>query len=324
MSERKSVVRKTKSNKSPHNFKSLLFKISIVLFVFLIAVGIYYAIEVTQFFAEIRDIEGDYIEEEEFIMPKEKEPTYARTNILLLGIDARTPREPSRSDTIMVLSLNDKTQEASLLSIPRDSRVNIPGRGLDKIGHAHAFGGVSLTIATVEEFLDVPIHYYARVNFWGFQRIIEALGGVTLNVESHVARNYPELQSGTHRLDGTQALIYVRHRRTDSDIGRVKRQQKLLMAIARESYSIKTLTRLPQILDSAGEHLRTNIPANKMLQVANLFLRVELDTIPQGVIPGKAQTIDRKSYWVVDSGKMEQLLEELGLKGERSQVPSSG
>lgn len=300
--------------KSIRKRKSPLAKILIVLLLALTAWGIYYAVEVAQFFYAIRDIEENPIEEE-IIQPKEQDPEYARTNILLLGIDARTPREPSRSDTIMILSLNDKTREASLLSIPRDSRVNIPGRGLDKIGHAHAFGGVSLTIATVEEFLEVPIHYYARINFWGFEKVINSLGGVTINVEPHVARNYPELKAGIQRLDGTQALIYVRERKSDSDIGRVQRQQELLKAVARESYSLKTLTRVPQILDSAGDNLRTNIPISEMVYVANLFLKIDLDGIPQGVIPGQARTIDRVSYWVVDFEETEELLKNLGIKG---------
>ena len=278
----------------------------------LLLVAGYYGVQVAQFFANIRDLNEDDLYEE--VIPREKDPDYHRTNILLLGIDARSPNERSRTDTIMILSFDDKTKEASLLSIPRDSRVTIPDRGLDKINHAHAFGGVPLTIKTVEDFLDVPIHYYARINFDGFEKIINDLGGVTINVESHVARNSKELESGLQRLDGAQALAYVRDRRSDSDIARVKRQQKFLKAVAKESLQVRTVTRAPQLLDSLGDNLRTNMPAMDMIRVANMFMNVDLDTIPQGVIPGKGQMIGGVSYWVVDVDGTEELLLELGLK----------
>ena len=278
----------------------------------LLLVAGYYGVQVAQFFANIRDLNEDDLYEE--VIPREKDPDYHRTNILLLGIDARSPNERSRTDTIMILSFDDKTREASLLSIPRDSRVTIPDRGLDKINHAHAFGGVPLTIKTVEDFLDIPVHYYARINFDGFEKIINDLGGVTINVESNVAKNRKELEPGLQRLNGAQALAYVRDRRSDSDIARVKRQQKFLKAVAKESLQVRTVTRAPQLLDSLGDNLRTNMPAMDMIRVANMFMNVDLDTIPQGVIPGKGQMIGGVSYWVVDVDGTEELLLELGLK----------
>ncbi len=292
--------------------KKLLSAAVFIFLIMLIAAG-YYAIQVAQFFAEIRepdDLDNGFEEELE---RREKDPGYPRTNILLLGIDARTANERGRTDTIMILSFDDRTKESSLLSVPRDSRVEIPDRGLDKINHAHAFGGIPLTVRTVEGFLDVPIHYYARINFEGFERIVDTLGGVTINVESNVARNWKQLEPGVQRLNGAQALIYVRDRRSDSDIARAKRQQKFLKAVANESLKVRTITRGPQLLDSLGDNLRTNMPALDMMRVANMFMSIDLDTIPQGVIPGKGQTINGVSYWVVDTVKTDELLQELGL-----------
>jgi polyisoprenyl-teichoic acid--peptidoglycan teichoic acid transferase len=294
--------------------KSSLLQALVVLLLCLAALTFYFGYQMVQFLADIQQPDGDFQEEDEEIPPGEKDPEYPRTNILLLGIDARSPREASRADTIMLLSLDNETREASLLSIPRDSRVVIPGRGLDKINHAHAFGGIALTVRTVEEFLEVPIHYYARINFPGFEKIVDSMGGVTIHVEALVARNQPDLSPGLQRLNGAQALLYVRDR-SDSDIGRAKRQQKFLKAVARESYSVKNLSRLPQILAGLGENLRTNMPVSEMLHMARLFININLDRIPQGVIPGKSQMIQGVSYWVVDLDQIPGLLQELGIKG---------
>lgn len=295
--------------KKKSSFNKLL---KIIFLVLIIALG-YYGYQIYSFMGEIRQPDYDNNADPEIIQPKEKDPEYHRTNILLLGIDARTPNEASRADTIMILSLDEKNGDVSLLSIPRDTRTNIPGRGLDKINHAHAFGGVTLTIETVEEFLDAPIHYYARINFDGFETIIDILGGVTIDVESLVARNRSELNSGPQHLSGSQALLYVRDR-SDSDIGRVKRQQKLIKAVAKESISLRTIIRAPKLLDSLGDNLRTNMPVSDMIRVANLFISLDFDSIPQGVIPGKGQYIERISYWIPDTKKTEELLIELGIR----------
>ncbi len=279
--------------------------------VLLIAVGVYHGYHIIQFMTEIHQTDPKETDEEP-VEPKET-PAYHRTNILLLGIDARTPNEHSRTDTIMLLSLDEKTKDISLLSIPRDSRVNIPGRGLDKINHAHAFGGVALTVEAVEEFLAVPVHYYARINFEGFADIIDILGGVTIEVEGIVAANTPELKAGKQHLNGDQALAYVRNR-SDSDIGRAKRQQKLIKTVAKESYQLSTIFKVPQLLENLGNNLRTNMPLTDIVKVANLFISVDIDAIAQGVVPGHGQYIDKVSYWIPDLDKTEALLLELGIK----------
>src|SRR5690625_3054798 len=105
----------------------------------------------------------------------EKEPI----NVLLLGVDAREG-DRGRSDTMIFMSLNPKTDQILMLSIPRDTYVNIPGRGMDKINHAYAFGDVELSVQTFEEAFNLPVHYYARVNMEGFKQGVDALGGITI------------------------------------------------------------------------------------------------------------------------------------------------
>lgn len=292
-----------KTPKKKKRSKALLF-----LAIFLLCIAGYYFLQVVHFFFDVRGLKGNGE-----IIAAEKDPEDPRTNILLLGIDARNPKERSRTDTIMILSLDNRSRQASLLSIPRDSRVAIPDRGLDKINHAHAFGGIALTIKAVEGFLEVPIHYYARINFDGFEQIIDTLGGVTIDVEPHVAEDRPQLEPGIQKLTGYQALLYVRDR-SDSDIGRVKRQQKFLKAIAKESLRLKTIGKGPMLLDHLGDNLRTNMPATQMLKVARFFMNMDMDDIPQGVIPGAGEYINGVSYWIPNLEKTSELLVELGLK----------
>lgn len=291
--------------------------VGILSLILLVAVG-YLGYEVYRFLGVIHGNPNDEFDWDEIdnieVPPKEASN---RLNVLLLGVDARTPNEPSRTDTIIILSMEKKTKEAALLSIPRDTRVNIPGRGMDKINHAHAFGGVALTIDSVEEFLDIPIHYYARLNFPGFRDIVNALGGVTIDVEPQVARERPTLRGmvGVHKLNGEQALDYVRFRKDrEGDIGRVRRQQKFIRAIAKQSLQLSTVLRAPALLDKVGENLRTNIPALESITLGKLLLDVDLDKAPTAMIPGKGQYIDRVSYWIPDLEETEEVLVELGLR----------
>lgn len=291
--------------------------VGILSLILLVAVG-YLGYEVYRFLGVIHGNPNDEFDWDEIdnieVPPKE---AAGRLNVLLLGVDARTPNEPSRTDTIIILSMDKKTKEAALLSIPRDTRVNIPGRGMDKINHAHAFGGVALTIDSVEEFLDIPIHYYARLNFPGFRDIVNALGGVTIDVEPQVARERPTLTGmvGVHKLNGEQALDYVRFRKDrEGDIGRVRRQQKFIRAIAKQSLQLSTVLRAPVLLDKVGENLRTNIPTLESITLGKLLLDVDLDKAPTAMIPGKGQYIDRVSYWIPDLEETEEVLVELGLR----------
>jgi anionic cell wall polymer biosynthesis LytR-Cps2A-Psr (LCP) family protein len=123
---------------------------------------------------------GEQEEEEQ-----EEEKPYERLNILLLGIDS--PKNTGRTDTIMLLSLGQEAGDVAIVSIPRDTRVNIPGHGLEKINHAHVYGGPELTMQVVESFFDLPVHYFACVNFRGFITLVDILGGVEMNVPPAMA-----------------------------------------------------------------------------------------------------------------------------------------
>ena len=184
-------------------------------------------------------------------------------NILLIGVDERPdhPEEGVRSDTLIVVHLDTIGRRVSLLSIPRDTRVELRDIGPAKINVAYGYGyaaagklygegvtpaqgGMALSAETVGQFLDLPIHYTAQINFDGFARVIDALGGVTIDVPRRIVDNaYPtadfgtvrvEFEPGPQRMDGARALIYARTRHADSDFERAGRQQQVIRAVVDE------------------------------------------------------------------------------------------
>lgn len=190
-------------------------------------------------------------------------PPATGVNVLLIGVDERPdhPEEGVRSDTLIVVHLDTVGRRVSLLSIPRDTRVDVRDIGPAKInvayGHGYAAarklygeettpaqGGMALAAETVGQFLNLPIHYTAQINFEGFARVIDALGGVTIDVPRRIVDDaYPtpdfgtvrvEFEPGPQRMDGARALIYARTRHADSDFGRAERQQQVIRAIVDE------------------------------------------------------------------------------------------
>ena len=220
-------------------------------------------------------------EAEHFIVPPNK------LNILVMGVDDR-PREddPGRSDTLLVMTIDTESREASIISIPRDTRVRVKGLGWDKINHAYLIGKEALTRQTTESFLGIPMDYYVKVNLDSFGRIVDAIGGVTVDVEKRMQYEDSwdhyviDLQPGVQRLDGRTALQYVRYRDEDGDIGRVARQQKFIKAVLAEASSPAIILKAPSIIREIFASLDTDMPVGLMLGVAwNLFERSRRTTL---------------------------------------------
>ena len=168
-------------------------------------------------------------------MPKEhKEDLLVakdKATIMIMGVDERSD-DVGRSDTLMVATIDPVRKETSLLSIPRDTRVAIPKNGYDKINAAYAYGGERLTQATVEDFLGVRIDHYVIINTHAFQKIVDAIGGIDIDVEKRMYYEDPwdddggliiDLRPGMQHMDGKTAVTYVRYRDEEGDIGRVRR-----------------------------------------------------------------------------------------------------
>ncbi|QNB47023.1 hypothetical protein BR63_12325 [Thermanaerosceptrum fracticalcis] len=235
-------------------------------------------------------------------------------NILLLGVDQRK-NESARSDTIILASFNLEDKEVHLLSIPRDTKVDIPGKGSYKINHADAVGGPELAVTTVEKFLDVPVHYYVQTNFEGFRKAIDILGGVTINVEQrmYLPEEDINLKAGLQKLNGYDALAYVRWRSDGKgDIGRIERQQKFFKALAQQAVSFSTVWKIPELVEELNKYVKTDMPVSKMITLANKFrdiknIKLETHMVP-GAPVGDAVTA---SYWIADRQALAKLMAEI-------------
>jgi len=253
-------------------------------------------------------------------------PVLANTNILVLGVDSC---DGHRSDTIMLLHLNGNEKKASVISIPRDTLLAIPGRGLDKINHAYAYGGIELTRKTVEDFFKVSVPYYIIVNFAGIEHIIDQLGGVTVNVEKRMYYvDYAgdltiDLQPGLQHLNGQQAMGYLRFRHSDNDFARIGRQQKFLQSIANEMMSRDNIVKSPKLFFSLLACLDTNLNSRQVLGLALLLRGAnELNQISMTMVQGEDLMVDNIYYLRPKEEMVRQIVDEFitpkGLAAARS------
>ncbi len=229
-----------------------------------------------------------------------------RINVLLMGIDRR-PGEPfiSRTDTMMVLSVNRRDNTASLLSIPRDLYVVIPDRGRDRINTAFVYGaqgnnpagGAQLAMATVEYNLGINVDHYFMVDFNAFIEVIDTLGGITVEVPYDINDpTFPDMNygydplyipAGTHQFDGYTALRYARTRHQDSDFHRAQRQQQVLMAIRDKALSLgidDLILRAPLLYQQIHDGIRTDLSLEQLIQLANIAKGIPSENINRAVL----------------------------------------
>jgi len=225
----------------------------------------------------------------------------SRVNILLLGVGDASHAGSGLSDTMMVASIDTKTKSVATIGIPRDLYVPIPGYGYDKINAAHAYGGPELAKQVVGSVLDVPIHYYARLDFTGFKKIVTTLGGVQVQVAENLYDNeYPcdkdervacgfSLKAGNQLLNGDVALKYVRCRKGNcgNDYGRSARQGQILVALREKALTASTLTnplKLAALMDVVGRHAQADLQTGEIQNLAAILQEVESSNIQTKVI----------------------------------------
>lgn len=198
---------------------------------------------------------------------------------LLIGVDSRDG-EAARSDTMMLAAVHPAKQSAYLISIPRDSYMDLPGKGHDKVNHAMAFGGPKLVKEALEKFLDIKIDRYISVDFDGFRQIVDELGGVQINVKKRMKYSDPsddtyiDLMPGWQKLSGEQALDYARYRKSDlgkedSDYQRIARQQEIIQALAVKGAEVETYTKVFSMMEIMGKHVKTDLTDR---EIASLLL----------------------------------------------------
>ena len=276
------------------------------------------------FFANaLVDNKPDYNEDDKKGMLVAKD----KATVMIMGVDERAD-DVGRSDTLMIATLDPDKNQAALLSVPRDTRVKIKGHGFDKINAAYAYGGRKLTQETIESLLNTHIDHYIKINVHGFTKIIDALGGIDIDVEKRMYYEDPwdddgglyiDLQPGMQHMDGKTAITYVRYRDEEGDIGRIKRQQNFMKAVMDKLVSPTIIPKLPAIVSAVSDSVETDMSVSEILSFLGTLQDAKDNGLKSEMLPGKPVYIEGISYWVPDISKTRQIVANtLGIKINQS------
>lgn len=240
-------------------------------------------------------------------------------NILVLGVDAGNPKDKTssnrrRSDTMMVVRYDPTTDKVYMLSLPRDTRVNIDGR-IEKLNAAHAFGGVPLAISTIESMLNININYYLKIDYAGFKKCIDAVGGVDMVIprdmdyDSHEISIHFKKGEKVH-LDGEKAEQFVRWRKNNhgggyamGDIGRVGTQQEFIIKVLEKLKTPEGILRIPDLLNTISKYASTNMDYGTMLRYSAKITKVNSENIEKRILEGEPKYINGVSYYIWNEEK---------------------
>ena len=274
-------------------------KLGIVLLVIIGAVGIYgiYA------YAGLRNMMNEihYETDTDNLRDEELSLRGQPFSVLLLGIDSDGPSDPGRSDSMMLVTINPNERSTIIFSIQRDTLVEMVGMGFnDKINHAFAFGGPEMSINSVQNWLDVPVDFFVELHQEGFQTLVDAVDGVTIDNDL-VAFSFDgyDFPLGELRLTGSSALAFTRMRKQDpqGDFGRMARQRLVLEGLAHRGLQVG-VTRFGPIMEAMGESMRTNFTLNELIGVATNYHRA-LDDVIMKDLRGQGTRINGIWYQVV-------------------------
>ena len=243
---------------------------------------------------------------EELLTAKDK------ATIMIMGVDERDD-DVGRSDTLMIASIDPKTNQASLLSVPRDTRVKIKGHGFDKVNAAYAYGKERLSQDTVENLLGVNIDHYIIINTKSFKKIIDAIGGIDIDVPKRMHYEDPwdddggliiDFQPGMQHMDGAKAVTYVRYRDEEGDLGRIRRQQDFVRACMEKIVSPAIIPKLPSVIKEVMGSIETDLSFRQLLEFAGTLKESKNNGLKTDMVPGKPLYIEGISYWIPDLNKL--------------------
>ena len=218
-------------------------------------------------------------------------------NILVIGSDRRYSQGNGNSDTLIVVHIDPKVGFMSVLSVPRDLRVEVPGHDLQKINAAYAFGGPALAIRTIKRVTGININHYVEVDFNAFKDITTVLGGVYIDVDRRYDDGQIQFEPGYQLLKGSPALWYVRTRHDQNiDFGRMLRQQRFITALREQAGGWDLPFKLPSLINALFKNVDTDLSANDILKLAYWGVRLNGDRIKQVSLVADTQTIDGISY----------------------------
>lgn len=303
-----------------------------LIFAFLFgSIGVY----VLNSYSSLMGMYSGFTREKSDLRNEDVEITKEPFTILIMGIeDYATDGQNGRTDSLMFATVNPKTKKISLMSIPRDSRVPIVGKGKeDKINAAHAYGGEEMAIKTVEGFLKVPVDHYIKIDFQGFKGIVDAVGGVTVDVpfdfwERSDVDYYKKIQfkQGQQNLNGEEALAYVRMRKQDpnGDYGRAARQRQLLAAVAQKLNSTSTVFKIKDLTAVVGKYIKTDIPISDGLALYNKLSGFDPSTMQTLKLEGEDKKIGGIYYFLPDPISVETVRNEIEKElGEKAKKPTT-
>lgn len=277
----------------------------------IVVYALFFVNELTETAKEIHEPIERIISEkrEEPITFTEKDPF----SVLVLGVDEREG-DAGRSDTMIVLAVNPTLQTTKMLSIPRDTLSEIVGKNIeDKLNHAYAFGGIDMSLASVEHFLDIPIDYVVQVNMESFKEIIDVLGGVNVHNAFNFKVDNHSFAEGDIVLTGEEALTYVRMRKEDprGDFGRQDRQKQVVESILQKGASFQGLLKFRSISEILGKNVRTNMTFDEMIDVQKNYREAakSIEQIP--IEAGHGLWKNSIWYFEMDSEELHAIQREL-------------
>ncbi len=226
--------------------------------------------------------------------------------VLLVGVDVNENNENpdfTRTDTIMLCKINAETGKVDLLSIPRDSRIKVRDE-FTKANHAHAYGGIGLTLKSLRDFLGIDLDYYVEVNYDALVDIVDAMGGLKYKVPEGISIDHGDvhIRPGMNEMNGMDVLWYLRTRKiyNNGDLGRVNAQQEFLKTIVNELVKKSKEINMTSLIETYFKDVKTNVPFGTMVDFANNMSNFSSDKFKTYTVPGEASMIDGISYYIPD------------------------
>lgn len=226
--------------------------------------------------------------------------------VLMVGVDVNENNENpdfTRTDTIMLCKINAETGKVDLLSIPRDSRIKVRDE-FTKSNHAHAYGGIGLTLKSLRDFLGLDIDYYVEINYDALVDIVDGMGGLKYKVPKGISIDHGDvhIRPGINDMDGMDVLWYLRTRKIydNGDLGRVNAQQEFLKAIVNELVKKSKEISMTSLIETYFKDVKTNLPFSTMVEFANSMSNFSSDKFKTYTVPGEASMIDGISYYIPD------------------------
>lgn len=247
---------------------------------------------------------------------------------LMMGVDANDVKDSkgTRTDTMMLTKVNLETGNIDILSIPRDTRLSVNGK-LNKVNAAHAIGGPELSLETVSDFLGIEIDYYVKVDYKIVQEVVDAIGGVEIDVPLNMKYNDPtsepplniNIKKGLQVLDGKNAHDFLRWRHNNSytigypegDVGRIQAQQYFIKELVKQTLKTKNILKLPTLIETYFENVETNIPIGIMLKGAAAAKNINVENMKTATVPGVGEYVGDTSYYIYSREETNQIVVEM-------------